>query len=93
MTSVHEDAFTLLSGADGLGEYNWNTSIARHYFCSQCGVYPFHRKRAAPNHYGVNVSCLGGFEASALHVRQAGGMGLSVREAGARKVWTGPRES
>ena len=25
MTSVHEDAFTLLTGADKLSQYNWNT--------------------------------------------------------------------
>lgn len=92
MTSVHADAFTLISGADVLSEYNWNTGIARHYFCSVCGIYPFHRKRAMPDHYGVNMNCLTGFEASDLKVRQASGLGMSVREAGARELWTGPRE-
>jgi hypothetical protein len=93
MTTVHEDAFTLLAGADLLSEYNWNTGIARHFFCSKCGIYPFHRKRAMPDHYGVNVHCLTGVDGSALAVRQAEGRGMSVRDGAARDLWTGPREA
>jgi hypothetical protein len=92
MTTVHEDAFTLVSGADLLREYNWNTGIARHFFCSVCGIYPFHRKRAMPDHYGVNVNCLKGFDAAGLQVRQASGLDMSVKAEGARETWTGPRE-
>jgi hypothetical protein len=92
MTSVHEDAFTLLSGADVLSEYNWNTGVARHFFCSVCGIYPFHRKRAMPDHYGVNVNCLAGFDPSRLKVRQASGRDMTVKGLAARDLWTGPRE-
>jgi hypothetical protein len=93
MTTVYEDAFTLLSGADVLSEYNWNTGIARHFFCSTCGIYPFHRKRTMPDHYGVNVHCLTRFDASALAVRQADGRGMSIRDTAVRSLWTGPREA
>jgi hypothetical protein len=91
MTTVHEDAFTLLTGADALSEYNWNTGIARHFFCAVCGIYPFHKKRAMPDHYGVNVHCLKGFDAAGLSVRQASGLDMTVRAEGARDAWTGPR--
>ena len=91
MTSVHEDAFTLLTGADKLSQYKWNTRVARHFFCSVCGIYPFHRKRAMPDHYGVNVNCLAGFDASAIKVREASGLGMTVKSGGARDLWTGPR--
>ena len=91
MTSVHEDHFELLTGAGKLSEYNWNTGVARHFFCAKCGIYPFHRKRTMPDHYGVNVNCLAGFDASALTVRQAEGLGMSVNPEGARDLWTGPR--
>lgn len=93
MTTVHESTFTLLTGADVLSEYNWNTRVARHFFCSVCGIYPFHRKRAMPDHYGVNVNCLAGFDASALEVRQASGLDMSVKADGARDLWTGPRSA
>lgn len=92
MTSVHEDDFALLSGADVLSEYNWNTGVARHFFCSRCGIYPFHRKRTMPDHYGINVNCLTGFDPSGLAVRQAEGKGMTVQAGKARELWTGPRE-
>ncbi len=91
MTSVHEDAFMLRAGADVLGEYNWNTGVARHFFCSVCGIYPFHRKRTMQDHYGVNVNCLSGFDASGLTVRHAEGKGMTVAAEVAREAWPGPR--
>ncbi|HAY05151.1 MAG TPA: GFA family protein [Hyphomonas sp.] len=91
MTSVREGDFTLLAGADSLSEYNWNTGIARHFFCSKCGIYPFHRKRAMPDHYGVNLNCLAGFDPAGRAVRQAEGKGMSIAPEGARDHWPGPR--
>jgi hypothetical protein len=91
MTSVHEDAFMLVSGADRLREYNWNTGVARHFFCAICGIYPFHKKRATPDHYGVNVNCLTDLDPSGLVVRQAEGEGMTVAPEGARDAWPGPR--
>jgi len=58
MTKVHESNFRLLAGEGVLGTYQWNMKIARHHFCSQCGIYTFHRKRSTPDYFGVNVYCL-----------------------------------
>jgi CRISPR-associated protein Cas8b1/Cst1 subtype I-B len=49
MAKVHESELTILSGEDLLSAYAWNTHRAKHFFCSRCGVYVFHRKRAAPD--------------------------------------------
>jgi hypothetical protein len=92
MAKVHESALTILSGADVLSLYEWNTRRAKHYFCSRCGIYTFHRKRAAPDHFGVNVFCLDGFDPSAIPVRATEGMGMSVVDPQARSEWPGPRE-
>ncbi len=62
MVKVHESRFTLLSGSDKLSEYQFHTHTARHFFCSVCGIYTFHRKRSAPDCYGINVFCLQGEE-------------------------------
>ena len=77
MVMVHEDRFTLLSGEDVLQEYRFNTHVARHYFCGTCGVYPFHRKRMAPDSYGINTACLEGFDPAGIQVRETHGMRLS----------------
>lgn len=50
--------FRLLSGADDLGEYRFNTGIARHLFCRYCGVKPFYVPRSHPDGYSVNIRCI-----------------------------------
>lgn len=91
MTKVHEANFTLLSGQDRLFEYRWNSRVARHFFCSVCGIYTFHRKRSEPDHYGINIHCLDGFAPGDIPARAAEGAGMSVVSDGARDTWPGPR--
>ena len=50
----------VLDGAELLTEYRFNTGVARHYFCSRCGIYTHHQRRSNPDEYGVNVACLAG---------------------------------
>jgi hypothetical protein len=92
MTTVHEDNFKLLAGEDKLSLYQWNARIARHYFCSVCGIYPFHRKRSMPDHYGINIRCLDDFDASGIAVRAAEGKGMSLVDPNPQSNWRGPRE-
>jgi len=54
------EGFTILSGADALTLYQFNTGTAKHYFCSRCGIYTHHQRRSRPQEYGVNVACLAG---------------------------------
>lgn len=93
MVRVRAQDLTVLSGLDQLGAYEWNTHRARHHFCRVCGIYVFHRKRASPDLYEVNVYCLDGFDPSGLPVRASEGVGMSVLAQGARPVWPGPREA
>lgn len=91
MTKVPEAALTILTGADLLSLYQWNTQRAKHYFCSHCGIYTFHRKRAAPDHFGVNVHCLDGFDPASVPVRRTAGADMTVVSANPRPEWPGPR--
>jgi hypothetical protein len=84
MAKVHESALTVLSGQDLLSVYEWNTHRAKHFFCSRCGIYTFHRKRAAPDHFGVNVFCLEDFDPASVPVRATEGIGMSVADPNAR---------
>ncbi|MDP3750224.1 MAG: GFA family protein [Phenylobacterium sp.] len=93
MAKVHESALTILAGEELLSLYRWNTRRAKHYFCNRCGIYTFHRKRAAPDHYGVNVFCLDDFDLGAIPIRATEGVGMSLAPEGARAEWPGPREA
>ncbi len=43
---VPESRFRLTRGADRLAEYTFNTRVAKHLFCSECGVKSFYRPRS-----------------------------------------------
>ncbi|PCJ45647.1 MAG: aldehyde-activating protein [Moraxellaceae bacterium] len=50
--------FKLCSGEDSISTYTFNTGIAKHTFCKQCGVKPFYTPRSNPDGIDVNVNCL-----------------------------------
>ena len=58
--SVALDGIRILEGADVLKLYEFNTKTAKHYFCSNCGIYTHHQRRSSPNEYGFNIGCLEG---------------------------------
>ena len=53
------DGLEVTEGEDLHTLNQFNTGVAKHYFCSRCGSYTFHQRRSDPNTYGVNVACLG----------------------------------
>jgi hypothetical protein len=91
MVKVPEQALTVLQGESDLTLYQWNMRRAKHYFCRKCGIYVFHRKRAAPDHFGVNVFCLGNFDPASLPLRATEGANMTVEDPAPRPEWPGPR--
>ena len=80
MTKVHESYFRLLKGKKELGLYEWNTHIAKHHFCKQCGIYTFHRKRVSPEFFGINVYCLDNVDISKVPIIEVDGIMMSVEQ-------------
>lgn len=91
MTKVPETALEITAGVDLLSLYEWNTRRAKHYFCKRCGIYVFHRKRAAPDHLGVNAFCLDGFDVAAVPRRATEGADMTVVDPDPLPEWPGPR--
>ena len=65
---VPASRFRLLSGADDLVEYTFNTGTAKHRFCRHCGIKGFYVPRSHPHGFSVNARCLDGIDLSALQV-------------------------
>ncbi len=76
-------ALTVTRGEENLGLYQWNTKVAKHYFCKTCGIYTHHQRRSNPNEYGFNVGCLEGvnpFELDNITVGNGAAMSLLADE-------------
>ena len=55
---VPQSCFRLLRGAESLTTYTFNTGIAKHLFCSVCGIKSFYVPRSHPDSYSVNARCV-----------------------------------
>ncbi|WP_144147062.1 GFA family protein [Paraburkholderia sp. BCC1884] len=75
-----KSALTILQGEDSLTVYQFNTRVAKHYFCKHCGIYPFHQTRKDPALWRVNIGCLDGVDPYAFEAGVADGASLSVVE-------------
>jgi centromere protein V len=60
--------FQLLSGAEQLTSYQFNTGVARHLFCAVCGVKSFYVPRSHPDGYSINARCLDPGTYTSMHV-------------------------
>ena len=50
--------FKLISDKNKLSTYLFNTEVARHFFCQQCGVKSFYIPRSNPGGFSVNYRCV-----------------------------------
>lgn len=50
--------FKLISGSESLATYSFNTHVAKHFFCSTCGVKSFYIPRSHPDGVSVNARCI-----------------------------------
>lgn len=66
VASVSLSGIRILKGSEHLRLYQFNTFTAKHYFCSNCGIYTHHQRRSNPSEYGYNVGCLEGVNPFAI---------------------------
>ena len=55
---VPKSRFRLLRGEGNITTYTFGTGVAKHTFCSTCGIKPFYIPRSNPDGVDVNVNCL-----------------------------------
>jgi hypothetical protein len=60
--SVPLNGIRVVQGEQALRLYQFNTKVAKHYFCGVCGIYTHHQRRSNPSQYGYNVGCLEGID-------------------------------
>ena len=58
MLIVKNEDFKITKGKDKLKLYQFHTKVAKHYFCSNCGIYTHHNPRSNTAMTGFNLGCL-----------------------------------
>ena len=78
---VPESRFRLTQGADQLTEYTFNTRVAKHLFCAECGIKSFYRPRSNPDGWSVNGRCLDGVDGLELIIEAFDGQNWEANGA------------
>lgn len=65
--------FHLKSGAEVITEYRFNTKVARHVFCSECGVQAYYRPRSNPDGVAVTLACIPANQVESSEIRKFDG--------------------
>jgi hypothetical protein len=58
MSMVKNEDFKIVKGKDKLKLYQFHSKIAKHYFCSNCGIYTHHNPRTNSAMTGFNLGCI-----------------------------------
>jgi hypothetical protein len=58
MSLVKNENFKIIKGEEKLTLYQFHSKVAKHYFCSNCGIYTHHNPRSNPSMTGFNLGCL-----------------------------------
>ena len=58
MAMVNNENFKIIKGKEFLKLYQFHSKVAKHYFCSICGIQTHNLRRRDPNTYGINVACI-----------------------------------
>ena len=66
--TISPEEFNYKIESDNLGKYQFDSKIAKHYFCKTCGVYPFHETMINPGHFRINLGCIAEIDTNAIKV-------------------------
>ena len=62
MAMVNNENFKIIKGKEFLKLYQFHSKVAKHYFCSICGIYTHHNPRINPAMTGFNLGCIDEFD-------------------------------
>ena len=83
---VPTSKFRIIKGVDNLTTYTFNTGVAKHTFCKNCGIKPFYIPRSNPDGYSINVRCLDRSKISKINIELFDGENWDENAAGIKHL-------
>ena len=66
VATIDKKDLKVVKGQDKIKTYQFNTNVAKHHFCSECGIHTHNLRRSDPNTFGINVGCIDEIEPDRL---------------------------
>ena len=66
VVTINKNDLKVVKGEDRISTYQFNTKMAKHHFCSECGTHTHNLRRSDPNTFGINVGCIDDIEPNKL---------------------------
>ena len=66
VVTINKNDLKVVKGEDKISTYQFNTKMAKHHFCSECGTHTHNLRRSDPNTFGINVGCIDDIEPNKL---------------------------
>lgn len=63
---VAPEEIEIVAEPGALATYGFGSKVAKHHFCSRCGIYPFHQTLRKPGYYRINLGCVEGLDPTSL---------------------------
>ena len=60
MSFVGPEDFRIVKGKELIKLYQFHTKVAKHFFCSNCGIHTHANPRSNPKIYMINIACVDG---------------------------------
>ena len=86
---VPASRFRLLTGEDNLTTYSFNTGVAKHCFCSVCGVKSFYIPRSNPDGVSLNMRCMDAAQFARVTIEPFDGQNWEANAASLRHLSQG----
>ena len=58
VSTINKKDLKVVKGQGKIKTYQFNTNVAKHHFCSECGTHTHNLRRSDPNTFGFNVGCI-----------------------------------
>ncbi len=70
------EAMQIDADPEAVGLYEFDTKVAKHYFCNNCGIYTHNETARFPGQCRINLGCIEGLDTSDFEVAVFDGKNL-----------------
>ena len=74
--TLSPEEFEIDAESGSLGLYQFDSKVAKHYFCKTCGINPFNETLRVPGHFRINLGCIDEIDTDGLQITVFDGKNL-----------------